>query len=237
MNLPSLVCLAALALPSTGRAATSSDEVRWEGTLHAVHGGDGSAHVDLKSLEPKVHLYALGPIARFDGEITVLDGKAHLVRVGNGGLVTTHDFSAAASFLVWTRVERWSPPTALSRGPGDPRDLDRLVEDAAVRAGVDTSRPFPFLLEGAFTSVDLHVMTPPGPTAPAAGSHGGGVPRKIHLAEVRGTALGFFSRKHEGVFTHRGSATHVHLVASDGRSGHVDELRPGPDVAIAFPAR
>jgi hypothetical protein len=49
------------------------------------------------------------------------------------------------------------------------------------------------------------------------------------------TVVGFCSRNHEGVFTHSGSHGHLHVVLENGDSGHVDELRAGPDVQLALP--
>lgn len=234
MRLPRLLVLASLAAPLGALAADPSAEVAWKGSLRAVHGGDGSAHVELEALAATPHLFAVGPLAGFGGELTVVDGTPHVARVRGGRVVASREPGVSASFLVWAHVARWSEPVALAEGPGDARTLDRLVEDAAARAGVDAARPFPFLLTGTFSSAAVHVLAPPG-AAPSAG-HGGSSSR-LELRDVPGTAVGFFSKGHQGVFTHRDSHTHVHLVTADGRSGHVDTLAPGAAVRISFPAR
>jgi len=51
----------------------------------------------------------------------------------------------------------------------------------------------------------------------------------------KATVVGFFSRNHEGVFTHSGSRAHLHVVLEKGDSGHVDELRAGPQVKLILP--
>jgi acetolactate decarboxylase len=47
--------------------------------------------------------------------------------------------------------------------------------------------------------------------------------------------VGFYSSTHEGVFTHRGSQAHLHVLLPNGTSGHVDELELGPDVELLLP--
>ena len=39
-----------------------------------------------------------------------------------------------------------------------PEDVEGFIEEAAAKAGLDTDKPFPFLLEGELTDVHLHVM-------------------------------------------------------------------------------
>ena len=157
MRFDAALLVAALALPAPA-AVPAPGSLSWKGTLRAVHAGDGSPNLELASLEPREHLYAVGPLAHFGGEITILDGAPHLARVERGALATSHDLAGAASFLVWARVARWTPPAALA--PAGGRSLDEIVEAAATRARVDTSRPFPFLLTGTFDAVDLHVLAP-----------------------------------------------------------------------------
>jgi alpha-acetolactate decarboxylase len=56
------------------------------------------------------------------------------------------------------------------------------------------------------------------------------------LAEASGTLVGFFSKTHQGVFTHLGSNTHLHVVAPDAKvSGHVDAVTVPAGVEIGFP--
>jgi len=110
------------------------------------------------------------------------------------------------------------------------------IEAKAREAGLDVEQPFPFLLKGNFDSVKYHVVRPP---QGGAGHGGAAGPSDSALnAEATGTSatvVGFFSRNHEGVFTHRGSHAHLHVVLANGESGHVDELRVGPDVQLLLP--
>jgi len=101
---------------------------------------------------------------------------------------------------------------------------------------LDVDKPFPFLLQGNFDSVNYHVVMPP----PAQGMHGGSRSPTDSQFDLRaraknGTAIGFFSKKHGGVFTHSGSYSHLHLSLEDGNSGHIDDIEVSADVRLLFP--
>jgi acetolactate decarboxylase len=50
------------------------------------------------------------------------------------------------------------------------------------------------------------------------------------------TVVGFFSRHHEGVFTHMGQRTHLHVLSDDGAAmGHVDEIAVPSGAALKLP--
>ena len=48
--------------------------------------------------------------------------------------------------------------------------------------------------------------------------------------------LGFFSKQHEGVFTHNGSNTHMHFRTDDvSLAGHVDGIFLGENMTLKLP--
>ena len=51
----------------------------------------------------------------------------------------------------------------------------------------------------------------------------------------RVTIIGFYSRAHEGVFTHHGSYAHLHILLPNADSGHVAELEVGPEIELLLP--
>jgi len=226
-----LVVLAVVATATPPSAPTSPrPPVEWQGSLRAVHGGDSSPKLALSSVEGQSHLYAVGLASQSDGEITILDSQAWVTRVAAGELATAHGFGASAALLVWAQVEKWSPPAALGRTIASHAELEAAVEAAAHLASFDTSTPFPFLLKGRFTRLQTHVRTPAGSDSPA-----GGHARTRTLRDTNATVIGFYSKEHEGIFTHRGSFAHLHCVAADGTSGHLDDLAFGDSVEISLP--
>jgi hypothetical protein len=54
--------------------SAGSYSVSWQGALRAVHGGDVSGKLPLQQFSERKNIYAAGPVAGLDGEITVIDG-------------------------------------------------------------------------------------------------------------------------------------------------------------------
>lgn len=219
-----------------GDAASAADAtygVQWQGALRAVHGGDTSGKAPLQPFAGKPNLYAVGPAAGLDGEVTVLAGIFHITRVRGGEIKTDSDLSASASFLVWAEVAAWQPPMPLGVKTDNHAQLEKHIEALALKAGIDTRKPFPFRLEGTFNSVDYHVLTPPA--NPAAGAAHNDSAKKIALKNAEVEVIGFYSKNHQGVFTHKGSHAHLHVVERNGHGGHVDEISAGAAVRISFP--
>lgn len=218
---------------STVFAASTAYTVLWQGSLRAVHGGDASGKVPLQQFAGRQNLYAVGPAANLDGEVTVVAGKFHIARVRQGEVKTDSDLTASASFLVWSEVRAWRPPVPLGATVANHARLAEQIEALAIKAGIDTSKPFPFKLEGVLDSVDYHVLVSRMHQQAQAGHRDGA--KKIFAKNADAEIIGFFSRNHEGVFTHKGSFTHLHVVERNGRSGHVDEISANAGLRVAFP--
>jgi acetolactate decarboxylase len=214
-------------------AATGSYSVCWQGTLRAFHGGDVSGKVPLQQFSERKNIYAVGPVAGLDGEITAIDGKFHIARVKQGRIITDSDLSTTASFLVWSEVSAWKQPVVLGEKMGDHGQLEKQIEFLAAKEGVDTTKPFPFIIEGTVESVDYHILVPKK-LRQADSGHSDSA-KKISSKNVAAKVIGFFSKNHEGVFTHRGSAAHLHILESNGSSGHVDEIVLNAEAHISFP--
>jgi acetolactate decarboxylase len=217
----------------TASAGTGSYSVCWRGTLRAVHGGDVSGKVPLQQFSETKNIYAVGPVAGLDGEITAIDGKFHIVRVKHGEIKTDSDLSTTASFLVWSEVSAWKQPVVLGARVGNHAELEKQIEFLAAKEGVDITKPFPFIIEGTVESVDYHILVPKKPHQADSGHNDSA--KKISSKNVTAKVIGFFSKNHEGVFTHRGSAAHLHILESNGYSGHVDEIVLNAETRVSFP--
>jgi acetolactate decarboxylase len=214
-------------------AAATTYDVRWQGSLQVVHGGDVSGKVSLQQFKGKKNLYAVGPVAELDGEITVIAGKIYIARVKHGELTTESDFSTSASFLVWSEVAAWQAPVPLGAKIENHAQFEKQIEALASKAGIDTSNPFPFKLEGVFERVDYHVLVPKTHQQAQAGHSDGA--KKVSLRMADAEIVGFFSKNHQGVFTHKGSVAHLHVVERNGNSGHVDQIGASANVRVSFP--
>jgi acetolactate decarboxylase len=217
-------------------AAAAAYQVEWKGLLRDTHAGDVRGQVSLAELPRSPGLYAVGPAADLNGEVTVVDGRLHLARVEHGAVRTSTDYQGQASFLVWATVPTWQDAVRLGTAASSQADLEKLVEAKARSAGIDPASPFPFLLRGTVKKVDYHVLTP----AEARGGHAaapghGDSALNLKASGERVTIIGFYSKAHEGVFTHRGSYAHLHVLLPNGDSGHVDELEVGPEIELLLP--
>jgi acetolactate decarboxylase len=226
---PLALMLALLLLPRTslGLGSGPNPEVQVIGRLQDVMHGDASAKVRLDLLELK-HLFALGPAAGKDGEIAVLDGIPYWARVNETGGATLENTRAiAAAMLVFAKVETWrESPLALSSPLGAEKDWATTIENAAVAQGLDIERAFPFRLSGDFSQVTFHILRHEDSQV------------RFEENAVQAEVIGFYSRHHEGVFTHKGSSIHFHFVSPPrGLAGHIDALlaKPGNAIRLLLP--
>ena len=89
------------------------------------------------------------------------------------------------------------------------------------------SHPFPVAIDGPLLDLHWHVIDgrkqPPG----GGGSHDDHMKLAIkgNQPKAKGTLVGFFSKQHQGTFTHMGSLTHLHVVLTTEKiTGHVDAV-------------
>ena len=210
-------------------------EVRWLGEQRkVVRDGDLTGRVDLTALAKRPHLYAAGPLEGLKGEVTVWDGKASLARWEAGKVVTTEEFKGKACFLVYAQVPTWTE-SKLPAGLDKPDDLEAEIFLEARKAGVPTDRPFPFLLRGTAQKVKLHILNKTD-NAPHNPEEHAKVKVPVVLEGCEVDVIGFYSKKHAGVFTHHDSYAHMHALTADGKvSGHVDQLSPGGEMRLYLP--
>jgi acetolactate decarboxylase len=200
-------------------------EVHVWGTLHAIMAdGKLGPNVELAAVVHEPHVYALGALSELRGELLVLDSRA-IASYSDGSTARLDDHAATerATLLVAAQVHAWKRiPIAT---PIAAADLDVRVAALAAGAGIDTSRPFPFLVEGRFVDVSWHVID--GTRLPATATHEQRMSAAVRgtLPTADGTALGFYSTSHAGVFTHMSTRTHVHaLIPAAKLAAHCDSI-------------
>jgi len=215
-----------------GHPGRTPYRVGWQGALRDFHHGDVSGKVSLDPLAAWPGLNAVGPAAGLDGEVTVIDGQWYMTRVRNGKMLTEHEATGEAGFLVWSHVDEWQKPVMLDMTVGSQRELELIVDLLARDNGLDVERPFPFLMTGTISSLNMHVLDASNESD--SGHLDGAL--KVSRENESVILLGFFSRKHAGVFTHRGSWIHLHALLADGHAGHVDRIGLDSPVKLVFPA-
>lgn len=213
--------------------------LRTDGALRAMfHEGATGEVVNLGELLPNPNLYGVGALTELRGEVTIVGGVAHLSwpdgrdGVRHAAVNTTDE---GASLLVTAEVGAWREVTTTRRILFE--DLDAEVAALATQVGLDPEGRFPFLVEGVVEDLAWHVID--GTRLPAGGgSHEDHLRASVQKVSprVRATLVGFHSKRDMGVFTHRGSHTHVHAVIAGAGSGHVDHVVLPAGTVVRFPA-
>jgi acetolactate decarboxylase len=189
-----------------------------------MHEGDVSEKVSLADVVGRPGLYGLGPATDLKGELIVLGGKAYLGKVAGDAVSVIDAGEESAAMLVTAEVMTWRE-VALDEDIASLAALDNYLADHARRLGVPADQPFPFMLRARPTSAQWHVIDwPEGDKEHTHAKHQT-AGKRGDLKGEPATFLGFFSDRHQGVFTHRNSRIHVHLMTDDGTLvAHVDGL-------------
>jgi acetolactate decarboxylase len=195
--------------------------------------GDRAAHLDLRTLQGRPHLYGIGPIQGLTGEVTIVDSRPSLARVGGDHLVhVTESYEAGVPFFVWAEVSAWQTQEM----PDELRtyaELERFVGQAGAKT--ELTQAFPFVITGRAELIDFHIVNATPDTPPGMEAH-----QKIQIPfELRGQDVkfvGFWSSRHQGVFTPMGTNMHAHFQTLDNKvSGHVQGLKLAHGLTLSLP--
>jgi hypothetical protein len=201
----------------------SPPDVRVFGALRAImHEGKTGPQVAIAQAISTPHTYGVGALSGLRGEITIVDGLPWLAFPDGAGGIRVQAGKAegeGAALLAVAAVTAWRE-VVITKDVA-PDDLDGRIEALAAANGIDIERPIPLMVEGRCFAVSWHVL---GGGAPGAGhqAHMRGAVTGV-LADAEGTLVGFFSKHQEGVMTHMGQRTHLHVMTSDHTvMGHAD---------------
>lgn len=194
--------------------------------------------VELQAALPAVNGYAVGAVEHGSGEITLLDGKLYLDygADGMGNSVHTTPQGEKAVLLAVSEVEQWQ--SVVIEEPLDQEDLFMEILGLAMDAELDIDKPFPFLLEGNFSELEIHVINKRNPDFTGPGSkvkfyH----QHREQRNNQQATIVGFYSALKQGVYTHPGESWHLHAVIEDENIGaHVDGIASGTNIILKLPA-
>jgi acetolactate decarboxylase len=210
-------------------------KVEYKGAfLEIMHDGDLSARIDLKQLQNRSNLYALGIAEDLQGEITVLDGQPYLTQVKKNQPSLSSTFAIKAALLVFSTVNSWSetvvPDSVKSYG-----QLEAYLPKLAKANGIDPSKPFPFVLEGRFDATwqildwDEKMNKRELMNHQALGLHG-------EEKNSNGSIIGFYSTKHQKVWTYHYTYMHLHGYFPDKKiAPHLDNLTLKDSVVVKLP--
>jgi acetolactate decarboxylase len=208
--------------------------------------GKASSVVSLEDLAGKKGLYAIGPVDGLDGEITIFDSKPYITKVRGNDYTLDKTLKHGAFFLVWSEQANWSDVKVPATIKGY-IDLQNFVKEQAQKAGIDVTKPFPFLMTGAPAEIKWHINIDR--------TEGKPITKELFLKSKEPYVtknetvdiIGFYSEHHAGVFLTQfapaikeGSgmenAIHIHLVSKISKAaGHIDDITFGDGMVLRLP--
>ncbi len=202
-----------------------------------MHYGDISAKLDLLQLQESQGIYALGARADLKGEVLILDGQPLISYSDRGKVALDFSWDHDASLIVYASVSEWANfniPKQIST----PKELETFIDSIASKLGMDTEKPFPFMILGEIERANWHVVD--WPTGDSVHTHEKHITSGPHgiIQNEEVQILGFFSKHHQAIFTHHTTFMHLHLVTADNRlAAHLDEAKWGNEMTLALPKK
>lgn len=208
--------------------------------------GKASSVVSLEDLAGRKGLYAMGPIDGLDGEITIFDSKPYITQVRGKDYTMDNTLKHGAFFLVWTEQSKWLdvPVSGAVKGYVD---LQQLVKVQAQAAGIDVTKPFPFLLSGTPAELKWHINVDRTEGKPITNELFVKSKEPFVTKDEPVDIIGFYSETHSGVFLSQyapaikeGSgmknAIHIHLISRVSKAaGHIDDITLGKNMVLRLP--
>ena len=175
-----------------------------------------------------------------DFEETIIEGDEKKENTISRKLIKNGNISFETNSLEDTKtnitqlVEKWVENSSFFFA--SKTDLDSLLMNEAKKVGLDTEKPFPFILDGKVSELQWHVIN----WNPKDSVH---TNKKHQESGLNGVAknenvriLGFYSNKHKAIFTHHSSNIHMHFTSKDqSLAGHVDGLKIKDSITLKLP--
>ena len=224
-----VTCLASAEV--SGENPPDMPTIQTWGTMREVlREGKSEERITLTKL-PSEHTIAIGALAGLAGEITVLNGVVHVATFDNGELNSGPSQNGArATLLVMAEVPAWREQDLPALA--DFSSVEQAVRTAALKAGIDVTQPFPFVVEGLAADLSLHVIAGACPIATPDGSS----PGRFSDQERTVTLVGFYAENQEGRMTHHNRSSHVHVIVEGADiSGHLEEVSFAAGARLRLP--
>jgi len=187
-------------------------DVMWKGKM------DGLISTDTISLKGT---YGLGPLENLKGEVLVFDGTTYISGINSNEKLYVNKVEAAKSPFFVYATEKKLGKVPLPSNVNDLSSLEKYIDQKFSKVEI----PFVFILKGKWKNLNIHsVNLPTGSTVSSPKEAHEGL-KNFTYENIDGYIVGFFSRKHQSVFTHHDSFIHCHFISEDGeRMGHVDSF-------------
>lgn len=188
-------------------------DVMWKGELFGK--------ISLDSLSNREDMYGLGPVDYLSGELLVLGGKSFKSTVTSDSSMRVEEtFDVKAPFFAYSFISGWKSQAL----PDSIQDI-RQLEQFLFKLSTSSKEPFLFKISAKIDSARIHVVNLPAGSKVSSpqDAHQGQVDYLLKDESV--DLLGFFSTKHQTIFTHHDTFVHLHLITGDRQKmGHLDEV-------------
>lgn len=187
--------------------------VMWKGELEGK--------IKLDTISQRKGLYGIGPLAFLKGEILIYNGLTYVSTVIDTTNMNVEVVpEVEAPFFVYGYVSAWKEqdlPESVVDMVSLEKQLDNLFKEI--------NEPLVFKLKGKVELAKIHIQNLPDNTNVSS-------PKEAHQGQVNYTIegetvemIGFYSREHQGVFTHHDSNMHIHLITQNKKQmGHLDDF-------------
>ena len=187
-------------------------DVMWQGKL------DGIISTDTISSKGT---YGLGPLKNLRGEVLIFDGDTFISGINEVDELYVKKVKGAESpFFVYVN-ESDVKENPLSSNVYNLSSLENFLDNKFEKVSI----PFVFILKGNWKNINIHsIDLPIGSvvTSPKEAHEG---LKNFTYENIEGYLVGFFSRKHQTIFTHHDTFIHCHFISNDENiMGHVDEF-------------
>ena len=215
--------------PSGQAARLAPANVEIAGAWHEIiHRSDTRTRITFEQVRAKQnHLFGIGQLAEFGGTATIWDGELWQTTASDDGKpVTNHgsDLHANLMLLASTNASTWT--TLRASEALDEAALTKLLTDYAQSQSLPEEQPLMFTWEGTISQAKWHVLhagtselVQETPEQHAGHRHGQHTYLEHLEAALHGEIgeksvkfVGFFSRKHRGIITSKGSLVAVHVI-------------------------
>lgn len=203
--------------------AQQSGKVYTVGAMNKMGKTNFKTQVWLDTIPDKSHLYGMGPYDRMKGEIMVFDGKPFYASAfEEGKAMVGQSWDIRSPFFVYANVSEWRE-FELSGDISSVEDIQNKVAAIAQKNGYVLKEPFPFKIIGNLDTITTHIVTPR--SSDVEGYRAGVKQQLFTFNNSKGSLLGFYSEKHQGIFTSSKSFVHVHYLSDDQTfMGHLDKI-------------
>ena len=201
---------------STVKVAGQMRDVMWKGDLN------GKISTDSLS---QYTAYGLGPVEGLTGEVLLFEGKTFITNVIDSiSLKVTLKESIKAPFFVYSK------DSDLKEIPFPSRNLDLRSTEYLIDSLYDKhDRPLLIRIDGVFKELSVHSVNLPQGSSVSSPKEAHKGLTKYKFNNLKGTIVGFFSRKHKAIFTHHDSFLHAHFISDSHLiMGHLDSVAYDP---------